>query len=147
MHEIDVSISYKTLRKIFILQHGDLCLEPLLLQKTCKRQGRYLINFQVILYIFLSTDLIFMYNFVQFLNVFFSKIAGAVFTLLHMGPSVERVLAMCLNRSMPLNKMAAMFILVKTLKTFLLQNRQIFKAESGYTASRTQGLPMTVHVG
>ena len=58
-----------------------------------------------------------------------------------MGPSVERVLTVCLNGSVPLIKMAAMLICGKTFKTFLLQNQESFESESWYLAFGTQSLP------
>ena len=44
------------------------------------------------------------------------------------GPSVKRVLIICLNGSTPLNKMATMPIYGK--KNLLLQNQESFEAES-----------------
>ena len=76
-----------------------------------------------------------------FLNIFFYEIARAIFTRFHMAPSIERVLPICLNDSVPLNKVAAMPIYGKTLKTLLLQNQEIFEAESWYISSETQDLP------
>ena len=55
-----------------------------------------------------------------------------------MGPSVKRVLPVCSNGSVQLNKVDAMLIMVETL---LLQNQESFGAKSWYIASRTQGLP------
>ena len=51
-----------------------------------------------------------MYKIVYFLNVFFSEIAEAIFTIFHKWPSVKRVLTISLNGSTPLNKMAAISI-------------------------------------
>ena len=49
-----------------------------------------------------------MYKIVLFLNTFSSEIGWAIFARFHMGPSVQRVLTICLIGSAPLNKMAAM---------------------------------------
>ena len=55
-----------------------------------------------------------------------------------MGPSAERVLPICSNGSVPLNKMAAMSICGKNSscpeqkKTLLVQNQESFVAESWY---------------
>ena len=42
------------------------------------------------------------------LNVIFTETTLAIFTRFHMGLSIERVLIICLNGSLPLNKMADM---------------------------------------
>ena len=47
-----------------------------------------------------------------------------------MEPSVERLLTIYSNGSVPWNKMAAMPIYGKTLKNLLLQNWESFEAES-----------------
>ena len=59
-----------------------------------------------------------MYKIVQSINVF--EIALPIFTISHMGPSVEGVLPICSNGSALFNKMAAMPILVKKTLTNLL---------------------------
>ena len=46
-----------------------------------------------------------------------------------MGPSVERVLTICLNGSAPLNKLAAMPIYGKTLKHVLLRTQERIEAD------------------
>ena len=58
-----------------------------------------------------------------------------------MGSSVERILKICLNGSMSLDKMDAMPIYGKTLKNLLLHNQESFEAESCYIAWDTQDLP------
>ena len=61
------------------------------------------------------------YKIMKSLNVS-SENAGTIFTRFHMEPSVERMLTICSNGSVPLNKMAAMPINGKTLKNLLLKN-------------------------
>ena len=58
-----------------------------------------------------------------------------------MGPSVERVLTICLNGSALLNKMAALPMYGKKLKNLLLQNQESFEAESEYISLGTEDLP------
>ena len=71
-----------------------------------------------------------------------SKTAWAIFTRFHMGPSVEKTLAINLNRFASLNKMAVMLIYDKKhFKNLLLQNQEMFEADSWYIASRAQSLP------
>ena len=55
--------------------------------------------------------------------------------------SVERVLTVCLNGSVPLNKMADMPNMVKALKNLLTQNQESFEVKSWYIVLGTQGLP------
>ena len=62
-----------------------------------------------------------------------------VFTRFHMGPFVEVIVTICSNGFAQLNNMVAMPIYGKTLKN-LLQNEEIFEAESWYVASETQGV-------
>ena len=57
------------------------------------------------------------------------------------GAFVERVLRIYLNGFVPLNKMAAMHIMVETLRNLLLQNQERFEDECCYIAWGTQGLP------
>ena len=63
-----------------------------------------------------------MYKIVKSLNIFFSETTWTVFFRIHMGPSVERMLTICLNGFALLNKMGVMPIYGKTLKNLLLQN-------------------------
>ena len=60
-----------------------------------------------------------------------------------MGPSVERVLTISLNRSTPLNKMAAMPIYGKNTEKSSSPEPRIFsfETESWYIALGTQGVP------
>ena len=78
-----------------------------------------------------------MYKIVKSLNIF-SETTSTVFTRFLMGPSVERMLTICSNISVPLQKMTAMPIYGKTLKNLLLQNYERSEAESGCTASGTK---------
>ena len=61
----------------------------------------------------LALGYIFMFKIVLILNVC-SETAWAIFTRFHMGPSVEKVLTICSNGSVQLNKMATMPIYGKS---------------------------------
>ena len=58
-----------------------------------------------------------------------------------MGPSVESVLTICSNGSVPLNKMTAMPLYGKNTKKASSPEPRKLGAESWYLASRTQTLP------
>ena len=62
------------------------------------------------------------------LNVFFSETAWPFFFKLHVEPCVKWGWKIYENGHGPLNKMAAMPILIKTLKNLLLQNKESFEA-------------------
>ena len=61
-----------------------------------------------------------------------------------MGPFVKRMLTVCSNGSVPLNKVAAMPIYGKTLKNLLPQNSESFEAESLYTALGIEFVQMMI---
>ena len=77
-------------------------------------------------------------------NDFSSEAPKPVFFKLHVEPSFEGGLKIYTNSHGPLDKMAAMPIYGKTLKTLLLQNQESFGADSWYMASETKGLPILI---
>ena len=76
----------------------------------------------------------------KLLNDFSSVTPRPIFFKHHVEPSVKGGLNICSNSHISFIKMAAMPIHGKTLKDFLLQNQESFKAEFWYIESWTQGL-------
>ena len=70
-----------------------------------------------------------MYKIVKLLNIFFLSYR-VIFTRFNIGPLVERVLKFFSNGSALMNEMAAMPIHSKNTKNLLLQNQEMFEAES-----------------
>ena len=73
----------------------------------------------------------YMYKIVKSLNAFFSEIAETVFTRFYMGFPVERMLTICSNGSVPLDKMAAMPTYSKTLKIVFSRTKKALRLKSG----------------